>query len=47
MSYKRILLKMSGEAMKGHTEFGIDPQTVMKLAKEIKEVKNLGRRGGL
>lgn len=42
MSYKRVLLKMSGEAMKGHTEFGIDPQTVMKLAKEIKEVKDLG-----
>lgn len=28
--------------MKGHTEFGIDPQTVMKLAKEVKDVKDLG-----
>ena len=28
--------------MRGHTEFGIDPQTVMKLAKEVKDVKDLG-----
>ena len=35
-NYKRVLLKMSGEALKGNTEFGIDPKTVKELAKEIK-----------
>jgi uridylate kinase len=40
--YKRVLLKMSGEALKGNTEFGIDPLTVKGLAKEIKEVHDLG-----
>lgn len=47
MSYKRVLLKMSGEALKGNTEFGIDPQTVMKLAKEVKQVKDLGTDIGI
>jgi uridylate kinase len=40
--YKRVLLKMSCEALKGNTEFGIDPLTVKGLAKEIKEVHDLG-----
>ena len=30
--YKRILLKMSGEALKGGTEFGIDPKTVKDVS---------------
>ena len=41
-NYKRVLLKMSGEALKGNTEFGIDPKTVKELAKEIKEIHDLG-----
>ena len=41
-NYNRVLLKMSGEALKGNTEFGIDPQTVKGLAKEIKEIHDLG-----
>ncbi len=40
--YKRILLKLSGEALKGETQFGIDPQTVKETAKQIKEIYDLG-----
>ncbi|MBL0701740.1 MAG: UMP kinase [Spiroplasma sp.] len=35
---KRILLKLSGEAMAGQQGFGIDPATVLLMAKEIKQV---------
>ena len=45
--YKRILLKLSGEALKGDTEFGIDPQTVNKIAKQIKDVHDLGVEVGI
>lgn len=45
--YKRILLKLSGEALKGNTEFGIDPQTVNKIAKQIKDVHDLGVEIGI
>jgi uridylate kinase len=40
--YKRVVLKLSGEALKGHNEYGIDPMTVNEIAKEINEVKKLG-----
>lgn len=40
--YKRIVLKLSGEAMAGDDGFGIDPQTIAVMAKEIKEVHDLG-----
>ena len=33
--YKRVLLKMSGEAIKGDTSFGIDPKTVTNIANQI------------
>lgn len=36
--YKRIILKLSGEAMAGEMGFGIDPAIVYLLAKQIKEV---------
>ena len=36
--YKRIILKLSGEAMAGEKGFGIDPTVVYSLAKQIKEV---------
>jgi uridylate kinase len=45
--YKRVIIKMSGEALKGNTEFGIDPKTVLKYAKEIKEVHDLGVEVGI
>ena len=45
--YKRVLLKLSGEALKGKTGFGIDPQTVFTIANEIKEVHDLGVEVGI
>ncbi len=38
MKYKRILLKLSGEALMGEKQFGIDPDRITQYAKEIKEV---------
>jgi uridylate kinase len=40
--YKRILLKLSGEAMKGKREYGIDPEFISYLASEIAEAHKLG-----
>lgn len=40
--YKRILLKISGEAMKGKRKFGIDPLFLSYLAKEIKDALSTG-----
>jgi uridylate kinase len=40
--YKRILLKLSGEAMKGKREYGIDPAFISYLADEIAEAHKTG-----
>ena len=40
--YQRILLKLSGEALIGSKEFGIDMDTLDKLAREIKSVREAG-----
>jgi len=40
--YKRILLKLSGEALAGKNGFGIDPATVDEVCEEIVEVCNMG-----
>ncbi|MDH5756355.1 MAG: UMP kinase [Nitrospinota bacterium] len=40
--YKRILLKLTGEAFCSKEGFGIDFDVVMRLAKELKEVRDLG-----
>ena len=42
MKYKRILLKLSGEALLGDQEFGIDNKVLAKYAQEIKAVSELG-----
>ena len=42
MQYKRILLKLSGEALMGERQYGIDPQRLKEYAKEIKEVVDKG-----
>jgi uridylate kinase len=39
--YKRIVLKLSGEALLGKEKHGIDPSVCVSLAKQIKEIKNL------
>jgi len=40
--YKRVLLKLSGEALMGDQGFGIDPQIVSRIASEVKDVHELG-----
>ncbi len=40
--YKRALLKLSGEALAGDKEFGIDSETIKSIAEEISDVINLG-----
>lgn len=42
MQYKRILLKLSGEALMGDRQYGIDPKRLAIYAEEIKEVVALG-----
>ena len=42
MKYKRILLKLSGEALLGKNSYGIDNQRLLNYAKEIKELNLLG-----
>ncbi len=41
-AYKRILLKLSGEALMGNQGFGVDPLMATKIAEEVKEVHELG-----
>jgi uridylate kinase len=40
--FKRILLKLSGEALMGPGQFGIDPDTVAAMAAEVKAAKEAG-----
>ncbi|MDC0355332.1 UMP kinase [Flavobacteriaceae bacterium] len=42
MIYKRVLLKLSGEALLGDRSYGIDPKRIAQYAKEIKSVTELG-----
>lgn len=42
LKYKRVLLKLSGEALAGEGEFGIDPKTVEGLCDKVKEITNMG-----
>lgn len=42
MIYKRILLKLSGEALMGGRQYGIDPERLSKYAKDIKEAIGQG-----
>ena len=42
MQYKRVLLKLSGEALIGDRQYGIDPNRLKEYAKEIKEVTEKG-----
>ncbi len=42
LKYKRVLLKLSGEALAGENKFGIDPATVSKICHEIADVVDMG-----
>ena len=40
--YKRVLLKLSGEALCGKAAYGIDPATLTKIARQIKQLMEMG-----
>ncbi|MBQ0740126.1 uridine monophosphate kinase, partial [Aquimarina celericrescens] len=42
MQYKRVLLKLSGEALMGDRKYGIDPKRLDDYAKEIKSIIDKG-----
>jgi uridylate kinase len=42
MKYKRILLKLSGEALMGNRQYGIDPERLAEYAQDIKQIIDLG-----
>jgi uridylate kinase len=42
MKYKRILLKLSGEALMGSRQYGIDPERLSEYAQDIKNITDLG-----
>ncbi|MEL4897727.1 UMP kinase [Crocosphaera sp. Alani8] len=42
MTYQRVLLKLSGEALMGNLGYGIDPKVVADIAQEIKDVTDHG-----
>jgi uridylate kinase len=41
LKYRRILLKVSGESLAGEKKFGLDPETLRAIAREIKDVVDL------
>ncbi|MBN2569150.1 MAG: UMP kinase [Deltaproteobacteria bacterium] len=45
--YKKVLLKLSGEALLGKSSFGIDSDILNAIAEEVKEIKDLGVRIGI
>lgn len=45
--YKRILLKVSGEALMGSGDFGLDTETINFICNQIKEIKDLGTEIGI
>ncbi len=42
MKYKRILLKLSGEALMGSQQYGIDPKRLVEYASQVQEIVNKG-----
>ena len=39
--YKRVILKISGEALAGDEKFGINGETVKNIARQVKEIHEL------
>jgi len=46
-AYKRILLKLSGEAFMGTQDYGVDPKVLDQVASEVAELSNLGVEVGI
>ena len=47
LAHKRILLKLSGEALLGEVDYGIDPNMIKRIASEVSEVVALGVEVGI
>lgn len=47
VKYKRVLLKLSGEALMGEDAFGINRDTIMKIVMQVKEIADLGVQIGI
>ena len=47
MKYKRVLLKLSGEAIMGEKQFGIDNKRIMQYAEEVKSISDKGIEVGI
>ena len=47
LKYRRILLKLSGEALMGHEDYGIDPKVIRAMAEDIVEAQQAGAEIGL
>ncbi len=47
LKYRRILLKLSGEALMGQSDYGIDPLVINRLAREINEASQAGAQIGV
>jgi uridylate kinase len=47
LKYRRILLKLSGEALMGNVDYGIDPEVIKNIAAEIVAVQQAGAEVGL
>jgi uridylate kinase len=45
--FKRILLKLSGEALMGEGEYGIDTEVLARIAGEVRELRQLGVEVGM
>lgn len=45
-AYKRILLKLSGEALMGEDSFGINRTTIVRMVEEVAEITRMGGRSG-
>ncbi|MFZ0469662.1 MAG: UMP kinase, partial [Thiogranum sp.] len=46
-AYRRVLLKLSGEALMGEGDYGIEPATIKRTAEEIHELSEAGVEMGL
>jgi uridylate kinase len=40
--YKRVLLKLSGEALMGDQQYGVDPKVVSRIAEDVQEIQRMG-----
>ena len=46
LAYRRVLLKLSGEALMGDEDYGIDPKILQRIAREVVEARDAGAEAG-